>query len=193
MALKIPSFNQLIETYVMCCVTEGKSRKTTEWYTSNLKRFNEYLNKHKLAVAATEIGTAEARHFIFYLQNNAKRWENCLNIHVRVHVRQRTNGSGRSQQRDEANGSGLIITPDGYLVTNRHVVENAAAINVSLADGSSFQSDIIGQDKATDLEGINRITTSLPPIWATLVSCRWGKLPSPLVILMDFRALLRLE
>ena len=81
MVLKIPSFDQLIETHVMCCLTEGKSRKTTEWYAANLKRFNEYLNKHELAVAVTEIGTAEARQFIFHLQNNAKRWENCINIH----------------------------------------------------------------------------------------------------------------
>ena len=81
MVLKIPSFDQLIETHVMCCLTEGKSRKTAEWYAANLKRFNEYLNKHELAVAVTEIGTAEARQFIFHLQNNAKRWENCLNIH----------------------------------------------------------------------------------------------------------------
>jgi S1-C subfamily serine protease len=70
---------------------------------------------------------------------------------VHVHVRQDTDGSGRSQQRAEASGSGVIIAPDGYMVTNSHVVENAAGIDVSLADGSSFQAEIIGLDKATDL------------------------------------------
>lgn len=68
---------------------------------------------------------------------------------VHVHVHQRTNGSG--QRRPEATGSGLIITPDGYMVTNSHVVEKADTINVALADGSSFQANVIGQDKATDL------------------------------------------
>lgn len=70
---------------------------------------------------------------------------------VHVHVRRGTNSSRRSQQRAEASASGVIITPDGYTVTNSHVVENAADIDVSLADGSSFQANIIGQDKATDL------------------------------------------
>jgi S1-C subfamily serine protease len=70
---------------------------------------------------------------------------------VHVHVRQGNDGPGRPNQPAEATGSGVIITPDGYAVTNSHVVENAAAINVSLPDGSSFQANIIGQDKATDL------------------------------------------
>jgi S1-C subfamily serine protease len=73
------------------------------------------------------------------------------NAVVHVHVKQSGNGTGRSRGRGEASGSGVIITPDGYTVTNSHVVENAAAINVSLADGSSYQANIIGQDKATDL------------------------------------------
>jgi len=70
---------------------------------------------------------------------------------VHVHVRQETNGHRRSRQELESTGSGVIITPDGYAVTNSHVVENAHTITVSLADGSSFQSNIIGIDRATDL------------------------------------------
>jgi S1-C subfamily serine protease len=68
---------------------------------------------------------------------------------VHVHVKQ--NVASRSQDKGEASGSGLIIAPDGYLVTNSHVVENAASIDVSLSDGSSVRADIIGQDKATDI------------------------------------------
>jgi S1-C subfamily serine protease len=70
---------------------------------------------------------------------------------VHVHVRQDVSVPKQSQQRAVASGSGVIIAPDGYAVTNSHVVENAVGIDVSLADGSSFQADVIGQDKATDL------------------------------------------
>jgi len=70
---------------------------------------------------------------------------------VHVHVQHKNNGSIQLRDKSEANGSGLIITPDGYIVTNSHVVENAAATQISLPDGSSFQAEIVGQDKATDL------------------------------------------
>ena len=70
---------------------------------------------------------------------------------VHVHVQYKNDGSIRSRDKSEANGSGLIITPDGYIVTNSHVVENAAATEISLPDDSSFRGELIGQDKATDL------------------------------------------
>jgi len=70
---------------------------------------------------------------------------------VHVRVRQKGNGVKTASQKGEASGSGVIIAPDGYAITNSHVVENAGTVDVSLADSSSFQADIIGQDKATDL------------------------------------------
>lgn len=70
---------------------------------------------------------------------------------VHVHVQQGNDGHIQLRGKSEGNGSGLIITPDGYIVTNSHVVENATAPQISLPDGSSFQAEVIGQDKATDL------------------------------------------
>ena len=82
---------------------------------------------------------------------------------VHVHVQLKANGSRQYQPRAEASGSGVIITPDGYTVTNSHVVENAGSIDVSLADGSTFQANIIGQDKATDLALLRILTDSNLP------------------------------
>ena len=48
-------------------------------------------------------------------------------------------------------GSGSIIDKRGYVLTNVHVIENATNITISLADGSSYEGRIIGQDKATDV------------------------------------------
>lgn len=82
---------------------------------------------------------------------------------VHVQIKQGTNGSRRTQRRTEASGSGLIITPDGYIITNSHVVENAVSIDITLADGSTFQASIIGQDKATDLALLRVLSNSNLP------------------------------
>jgi serine protease Do len=48
-------------------------------------------------------------------------------------------------------GSGIIISPDGYIVTNNHVVEGAQKVTVTLSDGSVFGATIVGTDAQTDL------------------------------------------
>ncbi len=48
-------------------------------------------------------------------------------------------------------GSGFVISPDGYIVTNQHVVENAIEIVVVLPDGSTHQAEIIGEDRISDI------------------------------------------
>ena len=55
------------------------------------------------------------------------------------------------QQEQEASGSGVIISKDGYIVTNNHVVENADEIKVSLYDNREFKAKLIGADPSTDL------------------------------------------
>jgi serine protease Do len=50
-----------------------------------------------------------------------------------------------------ATGSGFFISPDGYIVTNNHVVENASKVTVRSADGKTLPARIVGRDPATDL------------------------------------------
>jgi len=62
------------------------------------------------------------------------------------------NGQQAPQQGPtQALGSGFIIDPSGYVVTNNHVVEEASKVQVNLSDGRSFDAEIIGTDPKTDL------------------------------------------
>ncbi len=77
---------------------------------------------------------------------------------------------GQSQKRKvqtpkrEGTGSGVIISSDGYIVTNNHVVEGADELTVTLSDNREFSARIIGTDKTTDLALIKVTGKDLTPI-----------------------------
>ncbi|WP_454804635.1 Do family serine endopeptidase [Mucilaginibacter phyllosphaerae] len=68
----------------------------------------------------------------------------------------------RPQGPQMASGSGVIISPDGYIVTNNHVVEKAEKIQITTNDHRSFQAKVIGTDPNTDLALIKIEATNLP-------------------------------
>ncbi len=59
-------------------------------------------------------------------------------------------------------GSGLIIAPDGYILTNSHVVHGAKKLEVALTNGDSFAATLIGEDPASDLAVIRVNASDLP-------------------------------
>ena len=76
-------------------------------------------------------------------------------------------GQPRSFQQPEATtgaGSGVIISTDGYIVTNNHVIDNAAEIEVTLNDKRTFKAKVIGTDPSTDVALIKIEATDLQPI-----------------------------
>lgn len=75
-----------------------------------------------------------------------------------------TVGKNRSRREAEQGGagSGVVIAPDGYILTNDHVVQNAGTFNVRLTDGASLSAVLIGTDPATDLAVIRANASYLP-------------------------------
>jgi S1-C subfamily serine protease len=68
-----------------------------------------------------------------------------------IHVKKKAAMRPGRPAETEGSGSGFVITPDGYIVTNCHVVDDANHVEVSLADGTSCAAEVIGQDAATDI------------------------------------------
>jgi len=72
------------------------------------------------------------------------------------------------QRRQSSLGSGFIIDPEGYIVTNHHVVEGADEITVRLHDNTSLKAEVVGTDDKTDL-ALLKVETSTP-----LPAAEWG-------------------
>jgi serine protease Do len=61
-------------------------------------------------------------------------------------------------------GSGVIISADGYVATNNHVIDNADIVTVTLADNREFRATVVGRDPQTDLALLKVDTTGLPAV-----------------------------
>ncbi len=68
----------------------------------------------------------------------------------------------RQQQAQEASGSGFIVSKDGYILTNNHVVENFDRLNVTLTDHRVFKAKVVGRDPSTDVAVIKIEGKDLP-------------------------------
>ena len=68
-----------------------------------------------------------------------------------------------SSQSGKSSGTGIVLSADGYLITNHHVIENAQVIAVQTSDDRQFQASIIGSDEASDLAVLKVDATDLQP------------------------------
>lgn len=73
-------------------------------------------------------------------------------------------GGREFQQHSQSSGSGVIVSSDGYIVTNNHVVEDASEIEIILNDNSKYTAKVIGADPSTDIAVLKIDAKNLQPI-----------------------------
>jgi S1-C subfamily serine protease len=86
---------------------------------------------------------------------------------VKIDVRGASRGpAGRRAEPDPGDGvgSGVVFTPDGYVMTNSHVVHGAKSIRVTFPDGDSVHADLVGDDPETDVAVVKAWERDLPAV-----------------------------
>ncbi len=81
-----------------------------------------------------------------------------------IRVVERVTPSVAHVQRGRGGGSGVVIAPDGYLLTNAHVVEGTREVEVAFAGGTTYRAPVVGSDAATDLAVVRVLGPSLAAV-----------------------------
>ena len=149
-------------------LTLGSYLMIFENSTNNeISELSEMPNAIPVNYKRTSVAAAEKTDFTEIAENT---------VHAVVHVKNVSEGttssnpllqffygqSSNERQRVVGTGSGVIISPDGYIITNNHVVKGAKKLEITLNNKETYQAEIIGVDESSDIALIKIEQSDLP-------------------------------
>lgn len=132
---------------------------------------NESIPVHSISTTPVSLSGAEF--------NAVSVADTCSDSVVEIRTESVQNSQRFGQFVSEGAGSGVIVTADGYIATNNHVIDGASKITVTLASGKEYAATLIGKDAKTDLAVIKISETALKA--ATLGTSASLKVGEPVV------------
>jgi putative serine protease PepD len=108
-------------------------------------------------VSAATTGSALSPHDVYAKAKDSVAY-------ITAQVSQSSGGPFGQTQTGTATGSGFVVSADGYVVTNAHVVDGATAVKVKIGDGKTLDARVVGEDTSTDLALLKVNASGLTPL-----------------------------
>ncbi|MGQ9617766.1 MAG: Do family serine endopeptidase [Candidatus Aminicenantia bacterium] len=137
------------DIYVENSETLRDSEKTQSAPLQSFPSFVEVVKKVKSAVVRVE-STIEVRERVFDFFGDDDFWRRFFGF------------PDEGRRRATGIGSGFIISPDGYVLTNNHVIENAVSVEITTTEGKKYKAKIVGADKKSDVALLRVNENNLP-------------------------------
>ncbi len=157
----------IVRPAVLCVVSAALAVVGMRYFDGQSSSNNEQTNARLAAYVNPTLDLPEGTAF-----DPALLYPNFVNAAARVtpavvNIKSLTGGAlndiwSRQRSVDASSGSGVIISPDGYIVTNNHVVDGGTDIEVTLDDRREFEAELIGRDPSTDLALVKIEAEHLP-------------------------------
>ena len=153
-------------------ISSFDQKTANDWDAGQL---NAYLDEYLASVGSTNVSPENVSPEYLSLvssPNDSQLQENlsipeiaalASNSVVEIYTESVTNSGRMGQFVTEGAGSGVIITADGYIVTNNHVIESSRRITVRLNNGIDYEARLIGRDSNTDLAVLKINAAGLQP------------------------------
>ena len=137
-----------------CALLGGVAGGSGVWYLTQRQGTTIYESTHEpVSVDTTSVSSGEA-------MTPAQLYANYVDACVGISTQVTTNVYGYQVQ-GAAAGSGFVVTSDGYIVTNYHVIENATSITVNFVDGTSYDATLVGGEAENDVAVLKIEATGL--------------------------------